>query len=114
MSMYSVLTRKQKLRVRISPGARVLLAYKYPSKSADIFFIGYSTTILDTILSRAQATLSTRTSAFAVSLAQEKNVMTKIWQKMAAQTSPIASAEYVLSFPLASTPSRFSSALVSP
>lgn len=48
---------------------------------------------IDTILSRAQATLSTRTSAFAVSLAQEKNVMTKIWQKMAAQTSPIASAD---------------------
>ncbi|KAK5974857.1 hypothetical protein GCK32_004650 [Trichostrongylus colubriformis] len=43
---------------------------------------------IDGVLSRAQATLSTRTSAFAVSLAQEKNVMKKIWQKMASQTSP--------------------------
>ncbi|KAE9419490.1 hypothetical protein Angca_001449, partial [Angiostrongylus cantonensis] len=42
---------------------------------------------IDAVLSRAQATLSTRTSAFAVSLAQEKNVMSKIWHKMAAQTS---------------------------
>ncbi|VDM54513.1 unnamed protein product [Angiostrongylus costaricensis] len=42
---------------------------------------------IDAVLSRAQATLSTRTSAFAVSLAQEKNVMSKIWHKMTAQTS---------------------------
>ncbi|VDO25836.1 unnamed protein product [Haemonchus placei] len=48
---------------------------------------------IDAILSRAQATLSTRTSAFAVSLAQEKNVMLKIWQKMAAQTSPTCNDE---------------------
>ncbi|WKY10823.1 hypothetical protein Q1695_002854 [Nippostrongylus brasiliensis] len=48
---------------------------------------------IDAILSRAQATLSTRTSAFAVSLAQEKNVMSKIWEKMAAQTSPRAEHE---------------------
>ncbi|KAJ1370410.1 hypothetical protein KIN20_032125 [Parelaphostrongylus tenuis] len=42
---------------------------------------------IDTVLSRAYATLSTRTSAFAVSLAQEKNVMNKIWHKMAMQTT---------------------------
>ncbi|KAJ1352776.1 hypothetical protein KIN20_009202 [Parelaphostrongylus tenuis] len=42
---------------------------------------------IDTVLSRAYATLSTRTSALAVSLAQEKNVMNKIWHIMAMQTT---------------------------
>ncbi|VDM63692.1 unnamed protein product [Angiostrongylus costaricensis] len=42
---------------------------------------------IDAVLSRAQATLSTRKSDFGVSLAQEKNVMSKIWHEMVAQTS---------------------------
>ncbi|CAJ0591337.1 unnamed protein product [Cylicocyclus nassatus] len=42
---------------------------------------------IDTILSRAQATKSMRTSAFAVSLAQEKTIVSKVWHQMASHTS---------------------------
>ncbi|EYB88403.1 hypothetical protein Y032_0248g98 [Ancylostoma ceylanicum] len=42
---------------------------------------------IDTVLSRAQATKSMRTSAFAVSLAQEKTIVSKVWYQMASHTS---------------------------
>ncbi|KAL6741887.1 hypothetical protein Aduo_015098 [Ancylostoma duodenale] len=42
---------------------------------------------IDTVLSRAQATKSMRTSAFAVSLAQEKTIVSKVWYQMASHTT---------------------------